>query len=463
MTRDAADPEGEAPRAPTVGRKRFGSGRGIGIGIFVLAAVVYGTSVPTGFNTVYQNRRLFDSDGEFIIRQYRKDKTFTHNDHLLYHVLGARLVPLFERRLSRADSILWGHLSMSIFFGALGLAAAYRIGQRMTGTRAGALAGCVLLGSAAGYWFFSSTIDTYIPSLCFSILAMGAALDCLARKRARDAARLGAYAGLAFLFRTDGFLLVFLAPAICLPWAGAWRRAGACLATGLVVGVLGYALLANRVYEVPLRTLPGWAFGHAERPERGEEWGRAQNLSAPNIKLALYNAAIYSVILPGLENTGDRHFRQMMGRIRLGRVVLYAYLGLALATLVGCVRGMLRDARQRRWDRIMPLLLALAWFVSNLLLHTWWDPKDPFLFAVITLPALWVVCLVYLRGEAAGAEGEGLDGPRPPAGRTAIVWAMAAIVMAHNLAHLVRPLRALPVPASEAPDNAIATAGAFVR
>lgn len=466
MTSPATDPERDTSKgdagdgAATRPARRVAVGRGCGIslGVLALAAIVYATSVPAAFNTVYENRRFFDSDGEFIIRQFRKDKTFTHNDHLLYHALGRKLVGVFERRLSREDSILWGHLSMSILFGAIGLAAAYRVGRRLTGTRAGALAGCVLLGGSAGYWFFASTVDTYIPSLCFCILSIGAALDCLARRRARDAARLGAYAGLAFLFRTDGFLVIFLGPALLIPLAGAGRRAAACLATGIVVGLLGYASIAQCAYGVKLRELPQWAFAHDERPESEAVWGRAENINARNLKLMIFNSAIYSVILPGLENTRDRHYHQMMARIRLGRAVLYVYLCLLVASLIDAARGMWRDARSRRWDRVAPPALALAWFFSHVVFYAWWDPHDPFLFSVMNLPALWLLWLVYLRGPAPGGETAPVDAPRPPAVRTTILWIVAAIVLAHNLAHLIRPLRQLPAPAAEAMDKPVAAA-----
>ena len=56
--------------------------------LFVAMLSVYGYSVPGSFNTVEENRRFFDSDGEFITRQFRQGRTFTHNDHLLYHILG---------------------------------------------------------------------------------------------------------------------------------------------------------------------------------------------------------------------------------------------------------------------------------------------------------------------------------------------------------------------------------------
>ena len=63
--------------------------------MFTVLVGVYWISVPHEFNTVRENRRFFDSDGEFITRQFREGETFTHETHLLYHVIGSELYQVF--------------------------------------------------------------------------------------------------------------------------------------------------------------------------------------------------------------------------------------------------------------------------------------------------------------------------------------------------------------------------------
>ena len=90
----------------------------VALGLFALFAVVYWISVPDAFNTVRSNERLFGSDGEFITRQFRQGEIFTHNDHLLYHVMATVLhgaapwIPGLEQNAVAVHKVL------SVGFGA---------------------------------------------------------------------------------------------------------------------------------------------------------------------------------------------------------------------------------------------------------------------------------------------------------------------------------------------------------
>ena len=68
---------------------------------------------------------------------------------------------------------------------------------------------------------------------------------------------------------------------------------------------------------------------------------------------------------------------------------------------------------------------------------TWWDPYDPFLFAVMNLPALWLL-LILGTGQAAAFPGR--------AGKIlsyVLPGAAAVMVWTYNAARLIGPLREL--------------------
>ena len=74
-----------------------------------------------------------------------------------------------------------------------------------------------------------------------------------------------------------------------------------------------------------------------------------------------------------------------------------------------------------------------------MIFYTWWDPYDPFLFAVMSAPALWLVFILYLKGSSRASGGSS----RADVARLWVGCAVVALVWAHNLAHMILPLRAL--------------------
>ena len=100
---------------------------------------------------------------------------------------------------------------------------------------------------------------------------------------------------------------------------------------------------------------------------------------------------------------------------------------------------------RRAWSRTETLpeirfawAFAMAWFLSRIVFYAWWDPFDPFLFAVMSLPCLWLVLLW-------GTDTVVTTGT----GRRARLFALCGlgfltlVVWAHNARHMVFPLRAI--------------------
>jgi hypothetical protein len=425
--------------------------------------LIYNNSVPGRFNTEYRNRRFFDSDGEFITRQFSQGKTFTHNDHLLYHVLGRLLHDHAGRIPFVAPNSVSAHKTLSVVAGALGVTLLFLFARRILGRSFPALATALWIGGCSGYWFFAATIDTYLPNLCASILALGMALKCLRDQRISSYTLLGAAMGLAFLLRTDSFLLASLI-LVAVPGSRdrIFARLAACAAAGTLVSLAGYALLAHVFYRVPAGNLVAWALGHVNRPEAAKEWGVMSNLTPQNFRLAALNQSLYGVILPGLYGVQSTHVTTALGTVKTGEPVLWAYLAFMAIAGGRVSRGVWRELKHRSWSSVILAALAATWFLSRTWFYVWWDPKDPFLFAVLSLPALWLLLLLFVNeppphqiqnppsnpewwGAGCWKSGAGpnLCSRIRQDGTGLLVLFMAILIWIHNLLAMIVPLRAL--------------------
>jgi hypothetical protein len=405
----------------------------IAVVLFITFWVVYFTSVPSSFNTQYENRRFFDSDGEFITRQFFLGETNTHNDHLLYHLLARGLHNLTDTPPVQHYDSVSQHRWLSITAGALGVVILFLFGKRIGASTVGALAASLLIGGCAGWWFFSATIDTYLPHLASATAALGFALLALERQRLRHYAYFGVCMGLAFLLRTDGFLLVFLGVvAFADGWKRALQRLALCAATGAVTGLLAYAVLAHVFYGVPWADVSSWALSHTDRPGiKRHQWGNTANINRDSVTLALANQSVYTVILPGLEMTRSPHVVTLFQNNAQAFTVLLLYLILVFGAMV-------RLVWRRRW---WWLALILLWLVPRTLLFSWWDPGEPFLFACLSLPALWVLLLDFVVQPSKSANSSTVVRNRYASVRIGFVILISAVIWWHNYYIMIEPLR----------------------
>src|SRR4029434_2761850 len=83
-----------------------------------------------------------------------------------------------------------------------------------------------------------------------------------------------------------------------------------------------------------------------------------------------------------------------------GLVSWVASLVMGLVMAIGLAAAAARrDAEHVRWV----LALVAAWIVPRVAFYCWWDPYDPFLFAVMSLPGVWLIAFgfaVYGGGSA---------------------------------------------------------------
>jgi hypothetical protein len=396
--------------------------------LFFAMWMVYANSIPPAFNASYENRRFFDSDCEFIPRQFHLHETWTYNDHLLYHALARGLYSLTSTPPPQPYDSIPQHRWLSITAGALGVSLLFLFGRKFSGSTTGALAAALLVGGCAGWWYFAATIDTYLPHIAACIAALGFAMLALERQQLRDYAWLGACAGLAFLFRTDGFLL---APLGLVAFARdaklAPKRLAVCAAAGLAVGVLGYAMIAHAVFHVPFSAVPQWALGHANRPgDATALWGRQANISAFTLRMTLDYHAIYAAILPGLKTTRIAEVLYKFSHLSGGIFVLGLYSVLMIASLAWMIW------RKNYWL----LAMAVLWIAPRVIFYTWWDPAEPFLFACTSLPAVWLLVISFVRMPADTARWRATL-------HLGLSVLVAAVVWWHNGRVMIQPLRGL--------------------
>jgi hypothetical protein len=404
--------------------------------VFASFLAIYKTSVPAGFNARYENRRFFDSDSEFIVRQFAQGKTFTHNDHLLYHILGKAIYD-HSATLKAEKNAIAPHRFLSYASGAAGVALFYLFGALITGKCVLPLLCAVFAGGTAGWWFFASVIDTYIPSLCLSIPVLGVAVLSLGKATVCRSALIGITAGLAFLLRTDSVLLAVMGVYLLKDRKRMVVNGLAVLIPGAITGVLGYALLAHIFYDVAMdpSTLWQWACGSLQRPEAVAKsiWGTAANLTPFNASVIFVNQLFYAIVIPGLEKTRNPAFYAQY--VKGGWIPLCIYVcGLGMALYQHFIR-IRADRRQSNTASTFVLVIAGLWFFSRMLFYTWWDPFDPFLFALMSLPAIW---LILLTGFDYALE-------RLPAGKGRMAcWILLGLmtlaVWMHNAYYLIVPL-----------------------
>jgi hypothetical protein len=396
--------------------------------LFASLLFVYSISVPPSFNTRYENRRYFDSDGEFITRQFFQKKTYTHNDHLLYHLLASGLYRLTATPPAQPYDSVPQHRWLSIVAGSLGVTVLFLFGRRFCRSKSGGLAAALLIGGCAGWWYFAATIDTYLPHLVLAIAALGFALMALERQRHRDYAFLGTFMGLAFLFRTDAFLLAALG---VVAFAAGWRKAASrlavCATFGVVFGLLPYAVLAHNFYNVPWSAIPAWA-SLPRQDAAVHKWGTLNNVRKETLLLAAANQAVYTVILPGLELTRDPHPIALFQKTA-ALVVLLLYAVLLVLVFI-------RALQLRRWWWIA---LSILWFLSRTTFYAWWDPEEPFLFACLSLPALWMLIVTFV--EIPPSTSNSTTSRYAAAIRIAFVFVVAVIFWWHNYHTMIVPLR----------------------
>ena len=226
---------------------------------------------------------------------FSDDSSFTY---LNLHFYGGAfdLVAALVNRVSPLGEYETRHL-MGGLVGVLGLAGAWRLGQRMGGPRAGALAAALLL-LIPGFWghaFFNPKDVPFAVAMVWTLVWAVRLVDQLPRPRPATVLAFGAVLGLALGTRIGGVLmLVYLAPVLGAYLAlelwqrglsGAARAAGAMALALLPALMLAYVVMVvvwPWALQAPLNPWRAFTtFAHFTWP--GEVLAFGRHLSSQNL------------------------------------------------------------------------------------------------------------------------------------------------------------------------------------
>ncbi len=392
----------------------------LGIGCYF----VYQALFPISFDLDAMNHRFFGSDGEYIVRHYLEGIKENQADHLLYHAIA----DLFHGQGTIPPAhVVELHRYLSASSGAILVSLAFLFVLFLGGGLFLALALALLLGGNTSVLYFSSTVETFLPSLLWGFSACFLTLRLVQAPRSwLLAVALGTCLGLAFLFRSDGILFLFLI--VLLPWRSGLSISSltALLLGGICVGGLGYMILAWSIHDVPPSEILPWLFGSMRRPQvLTGQWGSFSNFTPDNLSAVFINHVLFSILPP--EPTSIRRFSDVAHYHLLAWPLVLALVALIISGLCSPSRLLPPSANPLR-------KAAMLWFFPHLLFALWLGPHEPFLFSILNTPALWLLCCrggLFLTQPFAGKQAKL---------RTTILVMLCLGLWAHNLLLFIFPL-----------------------
>jgi hypothetical protein len=207
--------------------------------------------------------------------------------------------------------------------------------------------------------------------------------------------------------------------------------------SGMIVGVFGYALLSHMFYDIPASAtaMSEWISGAMYRPESSEKiWGVAKNITIPNMALMIVNQFFYTILIPGLFKTRAIEFYSQYSPAGWISLVLWTATFTTATYHIGS--AICRESKNRKCFSLYAFVLAGIWFFTRLIFYTWWDPFDPFLFAVMATPALWLILIL---GFSYAQESD--LGKWKWRAHLALLIMLTISVWIHNYYYMIRPLR----------------------
>ena len=183
-------------------------------------------------------------------------------------------------------------------------------------------------------------------------------------------------------------------------------------------------------YDIPIKDIPAWSLAISERGEAREIWGVLGNINLENIKLAGINHLYYTILIPGLMSTRDSHIFEAMNQLPLGEWIIIFYTFFLLLIVGNSIFVFIKNIKHGLMTESIVILLGYIWLISRIIFYTWWDPYDPFLFAVMSIPVLWLFLLIFLnKGKLSTL-------------RLVLALVMVILVWSHNYLHIINPLNA---------------------
>ena len=386
---------------------------------FKLSSPVHGLYPTKDFPT-----EVFEQDSRYIIDTLINGERFRYNPqhHLLYHVLtewGYKVLrPYIRHRLGTVYVFLKGFtvltgIAFTILLSRLLWEMDLRLYHRILLL--------LLTGISVTSWFNFSAFETHslgMAGIALYLLVM-LRLTHLGQFRLQEQFMLGMSLVFMLLCRLD-LARFFVATALLIPlpcYQAHWRRLGLVLTAALLAGGLLYSSMASVYLERPLSEIPKTVF-QRDDPDLKSVLGTVRNLTAENLSRMTLATTFSTMIMP----IGKRKF---VGPLDGIEDHAGAMLTVALCVVILLIAG---GATWKGSKNSGPLAACILvnWGVG-LMLYTWFNPHEPFLWLLEFLPFL----VVFL--------GNGLK----KSGNT--VWVLISIwilfLLIHNVLFFYLPYR----------------------
>ena len=349
---------------------------------FKLSSPVHGLYPTKDFPT-----EVFEQDSKYIMDALVNGERFRYNPqhHLLYHVLtewGYKVLrPHIRHRLGTVYVFLKGFtvltgIAFTILLSRLLWEMDLRLYHRILLL--------LLSGISVTAWFNFSAFETHslgMAGIALYLLVI-LRLTRLGQFRLQEGLLLGVSLVFMLLCRLD-LARFFVATALLIPlprYRAHWRRLGLVLAAALLAGGLLYSSLASVYLNRPLSEMPKTVF-HRDDPDLKTVLGTVRNLTAANLSRMTLATTVSTVIMP----IGKRKFVGPLDGIgeHAG-----AMLTVALWVVIILIAGW-ATWKNRKNSGPLAACILVNWGVG-LMLYTWFNPHEPFLWLLEFLPFLVV-------------------------------------------------------------------------
>jgi hypothetical protein len=354
--------------------------------IFTAGFLLYYFSIALSFEAT-RFLELFGNDHQWIIQRYHASSPKHHEHHILYHIIGRSVRHGVWNHLQIRDPVIAFKL-VSALFGATGLVLFYFCILKLVLIRGVAQYFTVMFGISASYFFFSSTIDTYIPAAVTSILVMIFLINCLTNEKQSNYAYLGLAMGLAVLFRLDNVLLIPLAFIPIFQSRKMMLNSAYCL-LGLTMGALAYILFAKYTYNVNYVDFFDWIF--APRVDTAtRHLADLENFNLQDFLVVVKNHFLHSIIFEsGFHNPGDQAIFAIGATVK--NILTACFVAITLSFIALFAFKIFRNSIKITDVYRNVILILICWIVVRILFYLWFNPLQPFLFTVSTIAPVWIL------------------------------------------------------------------------
>lgn len=419
----------------TIPRKRFGSFwpgwiAPVEASVIVLLAIFHflSFSLPSsvnGYEPIEQfPQEVFDQDSPWIIYALVEGQRFKFNPqhHLLYHLAtegtyrklirpfvnhGPETVYTFLKLFAVLSGTAFFLLLIRIFH-ELGLAFRPRILLLL------------LTGVSVSAWFNFAAIESHSIGL-FGIGIYVLALLRIVQRRKFDRTEqilLGFALVFVVLCRLD-LIRFFLATAFLLPlpyFREHWRRISATIVAAAIVTAVAYPALASLYFQRSIVESAGLIIDRRDRADLSESLGTVKNLTPGNVVLMIQSTFISSVIMP----SGDSRFKKPIEGVTAHPLSMIA----AAAYLLALIKAGSNTWKTGRRSRVFATALLINWAVG-ILLYTWFNPQEPFIWLLEFLALLSVLLANGFREDSSG--------------HSAILFVVLVLVLMNNVTFFYLP------------------------